>query len=315
MYGFPLNYDKINNIEGRYTPSTVKAYNNATFDFFFRGLCHRVSSVFEFDLPDEWKGSVYDFFLYCLFRAGYVAVFNDPKVGLSFQPGSIYGMDFYYQPTQVIVANPMLHKTFTLGKDAELLKLTPDYKGIWDIIGHYAEQMAALDMDINTNIINTKFGFILAGKNKAAAAALKKVIDRIFRGEPAVIYDKYVTNDQQSKDTPFQVFESVKDRYLVPQMLLDLGTLLKNFDSEIGICGAPYQKAERMTQFESESHLLDSTARAMTWKRCLDDSFEIINKHFGTDMSCKFRYIPDDDPMIFLQESSDNMRKEVPGNE
>lgn len=313
MYGFPLNYDKINDIAARYTPTTVKAYNNYTFDYFFRALFQRACSVFEFDLPEEWTGSIYDFFLYCLFANGYVGVFNDNKFGLSFQPGTTYGLNFYYQPTTFKVSNPKLKKDFTIGQTCELIKLTPDFKGIWDIIGHSAEQMAALDMDINTNIINTKFGFILAGKNKAAAMGLKKVIDRIFRGEPAVIVDKYLANESTSKDTPFQVFESIKDRYLVPEMLLDLGTLLKNFDAEIGICGAPYQKAERMTEFESESHLLDSTARAMTWKRCLDDSFDKVNNMFGTKMSCKFRYIPDDDPMMFLQ-SADEINKEVPGN-
>ena len=51
----PLNYDQINLAAGTYSPSTVKAYSNKTFDFWVRALFQRACSVIEFDLIEEWE--------------------------------------------------------------------------------------------------------------------------------------------------------------------------------------------------------------------------------------------------------------------
>ena len=61
----PLNYDKINIAAGRFSPSSVKSYNNRTFWFWARSLFQRAASVIEFDVPEEWEGKVKDFFVYC----------------------------------------------------------------------------------------------------------------------------------------------------------------------------------------------------------------------------------------------------------
>ena len=50
MY-LPLNYDKINIIEGTQIPSTQKTCNNLTFDYWVRTLFHRASSTLIFVLP------------------------------------------------------------------------------------------------------------------------------------------------------------------------------------------------------------------------------------------------------------------------
>ena len=47
----PFDYAKINLGNGSYCPSMVKAYNNKTFDYWFRALYERAASVFDFDLP------------------------------------------------------------------------------------------------------------------------------------------------------------------------------------------------------------------------------------------------------------------------
>lgn len=101
---------------------------------------------------------------------------------------------------------------------------------------------------------------------------------------------------------------NIKNSFLAPDQLEALNTLLNNFDKEIGIPTTPYQKAERLTAYESESQMIDATARAVTWKKTIDTSLDIINAHFGTDIKCEFRYIPDEDPDRMLQneEGGDN---------
>lgn len=134
MHYYPLNYSQLNFIEGSYNPSMVKSMNNKTFVFWERALFQRACSVLQFELPEEWQGSVKDFFLYCLFRFGYVGVFKTAEFGTVFQPGALNGQNFYYQPTTLQVSNPLYNNDLTIGSNCELIKLTPDYSGIW---GYY----------------------------------------------------------------------------------------------------------------------------------------------------------------------------------
>ena len=297
----PLNYNQINQINGFYSPSMVKSCNNATFAYWERSLYQRICSVIEFKLSDNWQGKVKDFFLYCLFKYGYVAIFNDKNYGLSFQPCALSGYNFYYQPTEAIVSNPKLNKRFTIGKDCELVTLTSDYFGVWDIIVYYAEKLSALDSAINMSIINNKFAYVLGAKNKSGAEALKKICDKINKGEPTVVYDYKILDDAMSKSTPFQFLErnNLKQSYLTTDQLNDFQTLLNNFDAEIGIPSANTQKRERLITSEAESRQIDATARAVSWVDCLNGSFEIVNSHFGTDMNASLRF----EPMEQIEES------------
>lgn len=290
----PINYNQINVAAGLHNPSSVKAFNNQTFSYWERSLFQRMCSVIELDLDSTWSGNVKDFLFYCLFKYGYVAVFSDNKFGLSYQPGTLSGYNFYYQPTKVTISNPLLNKDFTLGEDAELLKLTPDYIGVWDIIYYYAEKLSSLDSAINMSIINNKCAYVLGAKNKAGAEALKKIMDKINKGEPTVVTDMKIIDDMQTKGTPFQFLEraNMKQSYLTTDQLQDFQTILNNFDSEIGIPSVPYQKKERMVTSEAESKQIDATARATSWIECLNESFELINNHFNTNMSASLRFSP-----------------------
>lgn len=287
MFYVPLNYQTLNSLAGRYSPSMVKAYNNATYAFWERSLFQRAVSRIKTTLPEEWEGTRRDFLLYCLLKIGFVFVSKNDTLGYWFNPGSLYGIDFYYQPTEFVLANPNANKVelgkdtrFKLHKDGELLKFMPDYMGIFDIISYYAEKLSALDCAINTSIINTKFSFILAAKNKATAEALKKIFDKINKGEPAVFVDKALMNDPQSQDTPWQLLDiqKLKDNYITDKQLIDFQTILNAFDAEIGINTVPYQKAERFVSAEANSRQNDSQARIITAIECLKSSIKDIKK-------------------------------------
>lgn len=292
----PLNYDQINVLAGSYNPSPVKAYNNKTFAYWERSLFQRATSVIVSELPDDWQGTVKDFFNYCLFRFGYLPVFERPEVGFTFQPAGLSGYDWYYQPTTAIVSNPLLTESLELkiGKDCELLKLTPDFIGVWDIISYYAEKLSTLDNAINMSLINNKFAFILGARNKVAGQALKKMLDKINKGEPAVIYDMKLLNDPTDKEEPFQVWErkgSLKDSYLTTEQLQDFQTIINSFDAEIGIPTIPYQKKERMVTSEADSRQNDSKARATIWIECLQSSADKVKKLYpDITLNFKLRY-------------------------
>lgn len=291
----PLNYQKINIAAGRFSPSTIKAHNNLSFWFWSRSLFQRAASVIDFTVPQSWEGKVKDFFVYCLFKYGYVAIFNTDDFGLSFQPCAPKGYDFYYQPTSVLISNPLLNKEFKLGSEAELLKLTPDYYGVWDIIDYYAEKLSMLDVSINSSIVNSKFAYLLGAKTKGAAQALKKLLDQINKGEPAVIYDSRIFDDPSSKGdvSPFQTWfrDSMKNNYITSDLLQDFQTLLNDFDREIGIPTIPYQKKERLVQSEAESTEIDAKARSIVWIDTLDSSIKEVKQLFpDITLSAQLRY-------------------------
>lgn len=290
----PLNYEQINNIEGHLQPSMLKYCNSVTYAYWQRSLFQRAISTIDFEgLPDTWEGSVKDFFYWCLFSYGHLGVFDTDEFGLSFQPGAFYGIDFYYQPTDYIVTNPKLQKTFKIHEDCEIIKLTPDYRGIWDIISYYAMLLSALDSAINMSIVNNKFAYLMGAKNKAAAETLKKIFDKIAAGNPAVIFDQsLLQDDPQTKTEPYQFLErsNLKQSYLTTDQLMDRSTLLSSFDAEIGIRSVPYQKKERLVTAEAESREQDSTARLMVWKATLDSSLELVNNMFGTSIKAVLTY-------------------------
>ena len=292
----PLNYDQINVLAGSYNPSPVKAYNNKTFAYWERSLFQRACSVVVSELPEDWTGTVKDFLYYCLFRFGYLPIFERPEVGFTFQPAGLSGYDWYYQPTTAIVSNPLLSGSLELkiGKDCELLKLTPDFIGVWDIISYYAEKLSTLDNAINMSLINNKFAFILGARNKVAGQALRKMLDKINKGEPAVIYDMKLLNDPTDKEEPFQVWErkgSLKDSYLTTEQLQDFQTIINSFDAEIGIPTIPYQKKERMVTSEADSRQNDSKARATIWIECLQSSADKVKKLYpDITLNFKLRY-------------------------
>ena len=281
MNYIPINYQNINIGSGTNSPSSVKSYNNRTFGYWVRSLFQRTQSILDFELPDTWTGNVRDFFLYCLFKYGFVAVFDSDKFGISFQPCGLSGFDFYYQPTTAIVSNPLLNKAFKIGEECEIIKLTPDYMGVWDIIEYYAERFSTLDNAINMSLINCKTPYILGAKNKTASSALKKILDMVNKGEPAVVYDEKLMNDPNSKDTPFQYMELIrnpKEAYLTTDQLMDFQTILNNFDAEIGIPTVPYQKKERLVSDEATIRIYDGCARSLTWFNTLSTSIEEVKK-------------------------------------
>ena len=299
----PLNYEQINIQAGSYFPSQVKAYNNAAFVFWQRSLFQRACSTLIINTPKEWdrhKNLLY----WSLFAYGFCGVFNLSEFGKCFNPVTVSGYNFYYEPTTVLLANPALkpnlegknEQEFTIGKDTELIQLTPDFKGIFDIITYYAEKLASIDCAINTAIINTKFAYIIGAKNKAAAEVLKKLFDRVSKGEPAVFFDSKLANDPNSKDEPWQALfrDNLKSSYIITDLLKDFQTILNNFDCEVGIPTIPYEKKERMVTSEAESRQIDSTARSVIWFDELTRTMEICNEFLGftgsDKLSVELRY-------------------------
>lgn len=287
-------FQKADIVTGVRRPSAVH-HNSYAYNFWFRALTQRVLSIIKFDLPDNWNRAR-DLFEYTLFFRGYVAVFDAPEFGISFQPCTTTGYDFYYQPTKAVIANPLYNAELEIGKECEIIKLTPDCYvagGIGDIINYFAEKLANLDSAEDMAITNSKLAYVLAAKNKSSAQGLKMIFDKINAGEPTIIYDKKLI-ESLGEDEPFEFLDrqSVKNSYLTSDILKDFQTIINQFDAEIGIptLGAA-EKKERMITDEANSKNADTSARVSLWDESLSESIKAVNRMFGINISYQFVFL------------------------
>ena len=292
MFNFnPYGYDELNLIEGTYYPSESKNRDNFAYCYWLRSLFQRASSTLKFNLPDNWSAEAKQFFIYCLLRYGKVVMFDNSKngMGISFQPCTLSGFDFYYQPTKAIVSNPILSEEFTLHENAELIKLTPDYLGIWDILDYYAIKLSNVSCSIDMTLENSKLAYVFSGKTKSARETIKKIFDKISKGITTIVFDSTVASAGKDIEPFTWLNRNVKDSYIGNTLLQDAQTILNMFDREIGIPTIPYQKKERMVEFESESALIDSSSRLSVWIESLNESIKNVNDMFNTNISVKAR--------------------------
>lgn len=279
MSCFPIYYPELNMMVGTLIPSSYHTKNTIAFDFWCRAFYERLINGLKIQTP--WSGDVKDFFNYCLYGNGFVAIFKTEEYGLSFQPCNVSGYDFYYRPTNAIVTNPVFSKTFEIGKDCEILKLTPDYFGTFDTIYYYAEKMAELDCALKISIANEKNPKIYGASSKAKAETLKKIMDKVNQGNAVEIYDNRLFKNSDGEDEPLTMFgESANKEYMTDKILSDMFTIISRFDAEIGIPSVPYQKKERMVSDEANSTLIDSQSRILTWYETLTSSIETVKKLF-----------------------------------
>lgn len=304
----PYNYDYINASVSQYNPNTVHVTNTGLARFFKRYLLQKAISVFKWQLPDNW---VQNYFLYVLYVNGYISVIYTDKFGVIPQHCGLYGRGVMYQPTNAIIANPLLKGDLrpVIGESCEILRLTPDYGGIMDLVSFYGDMMAICASGAAMNTNNSKLAYAFAVSNKQAAESFKKMYDKIESGDPAAFYDKSLLNEQG--DPAWTVFQqNLRQNYIAGDMLLDLAKWEDQFCTAIGIPNSDASYKERTTSFDIAGHNVETACRADMWLEELKKGCEKVNAMFGDlmgkQLSVEWRYAPDVD--------GDNNRQEEVGS-
>lgn len=296
----PKNYDFINLYNSQRSPSTVHCQNAALVRFFEKYLLQKVISVFKFEnIPEYWAEN---FFQYVLFIWGFVTVFEHEDYGIIPQNCSLYGYDVFYQPSHVIIANPLIRtERLRIGEDCELIKLQPDYCGIMDIVSTYADLMALSLETAGINLLNSKLSYVFMSENKTSAESFKKLFDQYASGSPAVFADKLLFNEDGSPS--WQLFmQNVGQNYIADKVLDDMKKLEDRFNTDVGIPNANTYKKERLITDEVNANNVDTQSKVMLWLDTMSRGIERVNEHYGLDLSVSYRYEPE-------------YREEVPYNE
>lgn len=281
MYGIsiPTDYEGLNTYDSMRSVAG-RVQNDLNTRYYMRALYQRALAGIQFVLPEDWKkGKRY--FKNVLYNLGYIGIVKTAEYGIQPQICTFSGYGLYLQPTKILVNQPLLHFEGTIGEDCELIHLTGDYRGIWDIIEHYAIRMSLAITSVDCALVNERLSLLAAGKNKAASETLKYLFERISAGEPFSVYDKATLKGEglNEEDPIWTYSQDVANQYVSDKLLADIDTILQQFDREIGIA-AVGEKKERMITDEVNIQIQDSCARSETWFECLSDSFDATNKLF-----------------------------------
>lgn len=285
----PASYDYINAYNHQYAPSTIHVKETGLSWYFKRYLIQKIISVFKFEgIPETWAK---DYFLYTLFVFGYCAVINTNKYGVIPQHCTLSGYNIFYRPNRAIITNPLFSRTIEaqIGKDCELIRMAPDWCGVWDIVEYYADLMALTSETVAVNLINSKFSYVFAAEDKASAESLKKLYDQIASGEPAAFADKKLFTDDG--DPSWYLFvQNLKQNYIAGDLLEDLAKIDSRFNTEIGIPNVNIAKASGVGEAEVMANNIDTHSKAALWLETIKDSLEKVNEMFGLNITVSMRF-------------------------
>lgn len=262
--GAPYMYDYRNAVISQVEPSTVHARDTFITWYWRRWLLQKAIALFDWTLPENWDR---DYFLYCLYCYGFIAVVKTDKYGVIPQACTLGGLNVFYRPTFALISNPLLSGVLspTIGRQCTLFKLRPDYGGIMDVTNQYAELLAMATETMATNMFNSQLSYIFTATGKAAAESFKKLYDKIHSGNPAAVVDRALL-DKDGKPT-WQAFEqNLKQVFICPELQEVKRTLVNEYLTLVGIPTANTTKRERLIVDEVNSNNVET---AIDWQQTL----------------------------------------------
>lgn len=286
--GIPAMADHINVRNWASSPSTVHCRNTGLSQYFARYLLQKAMSLFKWELPESWSKS---YFLYVLYCWGYLAVVNTNKFGVIPQACTLSGYNVFYQPTHALITNPLLRGNLqpAIDQQCTLIRLQPDYGGIFDIVSYYADMLALCAESVGMNLMNTHLSYVFSANNKTAAESFKKLSDKISSGEVAVVVDKNLFKEDGSKN--WEAFEqNLKQVYIASDVLSDMRKIEAMFDTDIGIPNANTDKRERLITDEVNANNIETVSKCSMWLDELKESCAKTNNMFGLNISVDWRF-------------------------
>lgn len=285
LYGVPIEYKGCCDVE-------------ANFRTYFKLLTNKAMSLFKLSGIEDLEAFDERYFMEQLILRGKVAVaqFNDKLYALTGNWGG--EPNAYYEPTQWIVANPVLgSKTLkvlnkdgskdTSGLDGVVIALTDfDYLsegltgGLYPLIYKYSGLLADNDVSLNIAQINGRLSVAFTADSEAIANQAEDVLKDLYNGKPyRVLYqdlmDKIQVNPVAAAGTNNTLISLIETHR----------NLLQDFYNEMGIGYQGQMKRERVN--EAEIGLMTGCLDISIWNmlKNLKEGIEKVNELFGTNIS------------------------------
>jgi hypothetical protein len=157
------------------------------------------------------------------------------------------------------------------------MHLQPDYSGIMDLVGHYAEKMALASSAVSQNLWATKISTVFFAGSDAEQQSIKKAYDRMSDGDPMVVVSKNLLT--KDGDLKYEIFNrDVKQSYVIDQLLSDLRKIEAEYDTRIGVPNANTDKRERLNQDDVNANNDECVSGVEVWRRNLRTCTRRVHK-------------------------------------
>ena len=279
------------NYGGLYPPAPfVNNQPNQAMNYWQRSLLQRLTALIDFENlpkpgPDQY-GWDKDALKYGLFMIGFLGVFKSKTYGVVPQPCTLTGYSLQYQPSSILVATPyfQLERPLMLGVEAELIKLAPDYTGVFDIVTKYAAELKEIDTSIRSAAKNSRLAYALVAAGDKGARTMQAIREKILNGDDVIVDEKVMRNKQDPSAPPwFQFDRDLKSNYILGDLLDARRKTLVDFYREIGVRMID-DKKERLLTAEVYAGNAETFIRSEVWIETLKESCEKVNRMFGTDI-------------------------------
>ena len=262
-------------------PKDVDGVANASALYYREFLLKKIFSVFEFTIPDTWS---MDYFQTHLFLDGYIGIV-DTDAGVLPLQCSFSGINVFNEPTDIIIANPVLGSfERKIGSDGVLLRIQYNYMGVITMLNRYATLLAMCDSGIAVNLMNSKVTWIGMAETKAQAETMKTMYDRISMGEPAVFVKGSAIGNGESI-----YWNHAKENYIANEIQDTKRSLIAEFLTEIGIDNVNIDKRERLVTDEVNANDEEIRCNVQHWLENIQTGFREANDLFGLELSVKIR--------------------------
>lgn len=263
-------------------PKEVDGVANTSSMYYRDYLLKKVLSRFEFKgIPSFWD---MDYFLEILFLEGKVCITDTGMGVLPFKCGTT-GIGVFEQPTECIVANPVLGNfRRNIDVDCVLLKLQYDYHGCGWMLNRYATLLAMCDSSISVNLMNSKVAYVFRAASKAQAASMETMYDQIAMGKPAT----FVGENAAINPENFFTFP-VKQNFIAEDVQILKRKIVNEFLTEIGINNTNLDKRERLTDDEVNANNDEVIANVQHWLDNIQDGLKKANNMYNLGLSVSLR--------------------------
>lgn len=295
----PFTYEQLNAHLGQVPQSFLHVHNTAISRFFKRYLLMDSLAVFKWTLPDNWDA---DYFRYIIMGFGRAVIFKTDLFGVIPQYAELYGYNVFYRPNKAIVANPLIKaRDLTIGVDCALIKLSPDYGSIADLVDYYGDLMALTYESMSVNILNSRLSYLVGVSSKAEADTFKSIYDEIASGKPAVFYRGKQNNsnalDLKNNAGAWEtLLQNVKQSFIADELMTVLQDIRDEFLTHIGIPNMSERKKERINLVDSERNTVETAAKVSLWLEELQAGIDSAIKLFpelSGKLAVSLRFPPD----------------------
>lgn len=306
LFGIPITYEGVCDVE-------------ANFWSYFKLLTNKAMSLFKFTGLEDLEAVDERFLKEQLILKGKVC-FTQFNNKLYCVDGNWGGEpNAYYEPTQWIVANPVLgSKTVKVlnkdgSKSVEDLEgivvaltdfdfLADNFKGgLYPLIYKYAGLLADNDVSLNCAQINGRLNVAFTADSEVIAAMAEDVLRDYYNGKPY----RVLTQDIMDKISVNPVSNS-QTQGMIMSLIEAHAHLLQDFYSEIGIAANGNLKRERINTAETE--LMTGCLDISVWNMLhnLKEGIERVNELFGTSIGVELN------DEVFYPESANATLGEIP---